>query len=753
MNRLFIMRFSFAVLMFLLLSCASATPTPSPTATPTLSPTATYTPIPSATTTAMSAPTVTPTPVPTNHPGWLPEGAVARFGKGMFHSMAASTDGSMIAIAAAGGIYIVESPSGRIVNFLESGADAVAVSFSPDGEKVFIGLSDIGVQVWNRTQQNSWKKNDVFFPSCADRILVSPDGSQLVTYCFKRLVVWDIDSQKILYQQNMKLTRRSPTPFGMDFSPNDPNLVAIAANRSVTFIEATSGTIKGVYYSPKSEFIHDVKFSPDGSIVAFISDSSAITLVEMATLSVVGTIEHESKILSLSFVGNDAIFSVNDGEYILQQIDGTVVKQAKMQADSSHAIMSNSNIVALKTETNVLLVSLDNLKTVGKISGFVYTNWKTVNYSGDGNAFVGTWYSTDYFFGDFKSPDDFKYLNANEICHGGRWVSFFGNSSKYFLITCEDSLKVMEIATKRIVFSKPLPVRNETNAKLYHPWSDERELLAMTYEGRPGSDTKYYIEIWEPLDNKKISVIDLEIKNDVPWMIFSPQSKLLAVTSKDNSNIYIYDILDGRLMQTISGIQPGVKRYWISDSNRALIFQRENRIDVYSIESGELLYRTTGLCSGDSSFRIPAQGMEFFDEVGTLVWYCFKYVNAKWVAYFDYYELSSGEPISNYSIEIPISGNNPYYDDGNNYRSGITDVLFHPEGNGNTVVITAVTADLLKWKHNYIFVIDISGNEILKTYSYIGSEWFLPDQTPIINNFMFQRNFDTIFKWDVSVGE
>lgn len=747
---------AFIALLLLLSACSSSG---SSTASPEqVAPTfadSIPTPIPTATFT----PTLTPTPAPTDHPGWLPEGAVTRFGKGIFHSMAASQDGSMVAIAAAGGVYISDPYTGRIINFLESGADAVDVKFSADGNRIFIGLSVIGAQVWDRTSENMWEKNDAFFQSCANRILVSPDGALLATHCNNQgLVIWDVNSQVLLYQQKIKIPRVYPNPFAMDFSPNETAAIAIAANSSISFLEARSGGMKGIYYTPKNELIIDVEFSPDGSKVALVTDSSSIKLVDAKTYSEINTISHQSKVYTLSFLDNETILSINDGEYVLQKTDGRIVKRIKMGINPNHAVLSKSNILAAATGNEVVFLSLGNEKTIGRITGFTYANWKSVDFSVDGNTFIGTWHDTEYFLSYAMDPDDFIYYTASDICDGGKWISFFGNTDAYLLADCGNDIRVVDIKTLKTIFQAKTPIWRANNTDIYrHPWVDEAELLALLRENQSETGAKYSVEIWEPINNKKLSAFDVDIKDANSWIMFSPQSSVLAVIPREKGNIQIHETSSGKLIQSVPKNSTGEESYLIDDVNSLLFVNKKNALEIISIMSGQTLKKITGLPSGKSvngiNLNKPFQGMQYFNGSGAFIWYYTKDSKNGQTVYFDYYDIGTGEKISDYSIEVPFSRTNPFFEDGRTYRGGVTDLYFHPENNGETAVITVTASDLLNWNHNYIFVVDIVNNKILKTYSFIGNSWFEPDQTPIINNFIFQRSYDTIFKWDVSIEE
>lgn len=750
MKKFFIFCFANFVLLLLISACSPSGASPSNPAqvTPSLID-STSTPVPTATFT----PTLTPTPAPTEHPGWLPEGAVTRFGKGIFHNMAASRDGSMVAIAAAGGVYISEPFTGRVINFLESGADAVDVKFSANGDRIFIGLSDIGVQVWDRTSENTWEKNEAFFDSCADRISVSPDGSLLATYCLytsnnQRLVIWDVGSQVMLYQQKIKIPSRYPNPFAMDFSPDGTDTLVIASNSSISFIEARSGDVKGLYYTPKNELVIDVEFSPDGSKVALVTDSSSVKLIDTATYSELSTINHQSKVYTLSFIDNETILSINEGYYVIQKTYGKIVKKVNKGLHPNHAVLPQAKILSASIGNEVVFLSLESEQAIKKVPGFVYYHWMSVDFSNNGNAFLGTHSNTDYFLVYATEPDNFIYYNASDICNGGKWIRFFGNTDIYFLVECADSIRIVESKTLKTVFQKKKPVWYTNNTEIYrHPWNDERELLALFFENQSGAEINYSIEVWEPINNKNISTFDIDSKDGNSWVMFSPQSKLLAVIPREKGNIQIHETASGKLIQSIPNNATGDEQYMISDTNMLLFIQRQNAVEVYSLVTGERLQKFTGLNTGKS-----AQGMNYIDETNIFIWYFNREVKNGQVIYFDYYDINTGEKIANLSVDIPTDNTNPFVDDGRNYIGRITDVYFHSENQGETAVVTVSSSNAHDWTHNFIFVIDITNNKIIKTYSFIGNQWFTPDQTPIINGFMFQRKYDTIFKWDVSTN-
>ena len=82
----------------------------------------------------------------------MPEGALARLGKGRISEVAYSPDGTRLAVAGNIGTWLYDAATGAEVALLTGHTNYVrSVSFSPDGTTLASGGSDGTVRLWDMT--------------------------------------------------------------------------------------------------------------------------------------------------------------------------------------------------------------------------------------------------------------------------------------------------------------------------------------------------------------------------------------------------------------------------------------------------------------------------------------------------------------------------------------------------------------------------------------------------------------------------
>ena len=131
----------------------------------------------------------------------LPEGAIARLGKGKLQSIQYSPDGSRLAVASSIGIWIYDAQTGKELDLITGQRDEVlCVAFSPKGELI-AGGSLAEVLIWN---VNTGELKKVFREPLSTVLSVafSPDGKTIAGGSANGSIaglvyLWDVASGKL----------------------------------------------------------------------------------------------------------------------------------------------------------------------------------------------------------------------------------------------------------------------------------------------------------------------------------------------------------------------------------------------------------------------------------------------------------------------------------------------------------------------------------------------------------------------------
>lgn len=720
-----------------------------------------------------STPTITPTPLPTDHPGWLPEGAITRFGKGNFYNLAVSPDNDVIAIAASGGVYFTDPLTGRILDFIEINSIPLDLVYSPDGQHLYIGVGIEGVQIWNRTTNNEWQLEDVFSEACGSRIALSGDGNTLLAKCFtkynKSFTSWDISTRK----QYFNLLYQTPSEifFPMVFSPIDPSVAAFSRGNILSLVNVKTGQILKTYTESKGNNITDIAFSPDGKTLALSPYAPSIVILDAESLEEVRRIHSNSDVYLLSFIDNETIISFNHGVYVIQKIDGSVIGTNKHDGEPQHVVVPKHNLVTAISNWggSVDSISLKTKKVISQIEGFDAHYWRMLHISGDGNAMIegkvlssGDWI---YWISYEDNPDHFTHLDLTSICDDGEWVDFVDNKGHSISVDCpkQAKLKIADSRTMRVVATFKQPLAKRLNTEYWgHPWKDDRELIALLYQNPESANTKFRVEIRDLITYKKISTLRINEIGDQPGLWgFSNKSTYFVIRTADKKQFVIYDVQTGDMIQTIPNneypntnpLLTNQEVTFIKDDSMLLILEGKFA-EIYSIDSGELIQKYSYL---------KEENLTYFDETGELItFYAKRGYDGRPIFNFDIYTLDSNKVQKTYSVTPSINDSeenssifykNYQYDSQLDSIEHFKTIVYQSENHGNTATIFAhyysrkTDVDVYK-----IYFVDIPGETVTKEYNFFYKQIGNP-QVHSIGNTMFTEQEDFLFKWDVSMNQ
>ncbi|MDE0638627.1 MAG: hypothetical protein OXI43_22535 [Candidatus Poribacteria bacterium] len=294
----------------------------------------------------------------------LPEGTIARLGKGWVTDMAFSPDGNQLAVACSIGVWLYNVRTGTEEAFLKGGMELVnSVAYSPDGKILASGSNDWTIRIWdveNRKHiktlgRHTGKVNSVAF---------SQDGETIVSGGDDGIRVWNVEnwSDKILYKsENVGI-------INVMYSPDGKTLTSLSKNGEIESWDLTNGekqwsilgyrksrnfklllpnanklssysldgktfanwsgvdmrlynVVKGnlELFSERPEiYVYSFAFSPDGSKFVTGGEDGSISLWNRETANLLSTLSgHSDAVVSLVYSRDGKIFAS-------ASLDGTI---------------------------------------------------------------------------------------------------------------------------------------------------------------------------------------------------------------------------------------------------------------------------------------------------------------------------------------------------------------------------------------------------------------------------------------------
>ena len=201
-------------------------------------------------------------------PQWhLPEGVIARLGKGSPMDVKYSPDGTHLAVATEIGIWIYDAQTTEELDLLaddEIGTwDSVAgIAYSPDG-RTLVGANGSEVELWDVVSRQL--KARLTDHACGVySVAFSPDGSTFASSDLRsRVMLWDAESG----QRKATLTGHTNIAWNIAFSPDGRTLASASADNTVRLWDTVNGQHKATLIG-HTDRVESVAFSPDGRTLA-----------------------------------------------------------------------------------------------------------------------------------------------------------------------------------------------------------------------------------------------------------------------------------------------------------------------------------------------------------------------------------------------------------------------------------------------------------------------------------------------------
>ena len=475
----------------------------------------------------------------------LPEGAIARIGKGTITDIAYSPDGSQLAVASLIGIWIYDARTGEELDLLTKHSSIYSVAYSPDGTTLATA-GGTEVYLWD-TDTRKYKTTliaatkDMFFTISS--IAYSPDGTTLATAGGTAAYLWNAETG----EHKATLIEHAHGVNFLMYSPDGKTIATTIGDYTVFLWDADTRkrkfTLKG-----HTDIVYSVVYSPDGKTIATASRDHTVRLWDVKTG------KNKKKIADDTGWGLSVAYSP-DGNTLATAI-GSVVRlwdaniENNLKTLKGHLYGSwgyiysvvyspDGKTIATASKGEVRLWGAETGKNKGTLKGHMYPA-DFVMYSPDGKTIATA----------IGSP---HHRQHDEII--SLWDAIIGVHKK----DCKNSKKEVFGSVKSLTYSPDGKTIAVVMGSEVHFWDAETGKQHETIlEGNAGSDTS---------------------------MMYSPDGKTIAIASKDK--VHLWNSETGKHKNTLKGHTKSITSVAYSPDGTTLASASGGEVYFWDLNTGE----------------------------------------------------------------------------------------------------------------------------------------------------------------------
>ena len=580
----------------------------------------------------------------------LPEGAIARLGKGWINTMKYSPDGTVFAVATSVGIWLYDTDTYQETALLARNNKGVAgLVFSPDGATLASAERYRGITLWD-VKERKPKQTGLYDSPIYRNLVFNLDGKTFAHAKHNEIYLYNAvtgETKHILKDQSDFIT-------SITFSPDGQTLASGSKDKTIYLWDVDTGkhkqTLKG-----HSEEVNRVSFSPDGNTLISISKDKTIYLWDISTGELKKTLADKGLI-------TDQLDKPETVEKVLFSQDNNILATIKF----------NDTIRLWDTTTGTLMQTFPS-QGIDKQEKNNFKNIKGVFFSPDNRTVVGLadygririW---DVASGQRKSlledpgyvrkvcfSPDGKIL-ATSIIGGiirlwdvdtGKHKKTISNQSKSHYSMYDHDFKPFSPDGKKFVFGN-------TSGTVYLWDADKKQELSLSGMNYNAKESRYNtraiispdsqtlaswltgedmnIRLWDIASGKRKQTLRGH-KTRIKTVVFSPDSSMMASwSSEGDTTILLWDVTTGRHKRTLkghtrmvedvsfspdgktlaSGGLDGTLRIWNSKTGKQMHAFMENSFAAQSASVTVVMFNANGnvLASGHKNGAIRLWNIE-----------------------------------------------------------------------------------------------------------------------------------------------
>ena len=447
----------------------------------------------------------------------LPEGAIARIGKGTVNDIKMSPDKALLAVAGSAGVWLYDAKTGDEIDLLTGHTVPVSsVAFSPQGDLLVSGSYDGKLRIWNPHTHQLIRELNTEGKVAAT--VFSPDGRILVNTIGNGMQFWDTH----LWRQKQRKYATSSSIIDLTFSPDGGTIASASISDEIHLWDAQTGDNIFTFDDERGGTT-SINFSPGGPRLAFSPDGK--TLASTATdfsrgknerISLWSTLTGE---LSATFAEEDHGLS-NPVSTVQFSADGTTLISANRDGTLREwDVQTGENII--------LLGKGENEKSF--VPPFIVDKTTLVRATTDGIHIWDTETGEEhYILTEYRNAINSAVLSTDGTtlvtAHGSQGLRIWDMHSRHLRATIDRDFRFTSLAIMK------------DNRTLAYPWGEDIRLLDIHSQQDIAT-----------LSGHKETVRSANIKE----MALSPNGQILA--SNECNLIRLWDIRSGERTKTLQG--------------------------------------------------------------------------------------------------------------------------------------------------------------------------------------------------------